>query len=163
SLSPATIETLHDLGDTVEIWVLVGGGDPLEQSIKQLMESYRAETARLDVHYIDPDRDALALVELSRRFHVEAGRSEDGRVVTDPVVIVARGDKRSFLTTQDMFEVASGDDPRAKPREEQAITRAIRAVTRSGDKVKVCFTTGHGEIAIDPAPEWIGDLKTVLE
>src|SRR5215471_12697340 len=41
SLTPATLETLHDLSDTVEIWVLAGSADPLEQSIKQTLVEYQ--------------------------------------------------------------------------------------------------------------------------
>jgi hypothetical protein len=165
TLSQATTDTLRGLSDTVEVWVLLGGGDPLEQSVKQLLVSYQAETSRLDVHAIDPDRDTLALVDLQRRFHIEAGRTEEGRVTTDAVVIVARGEKRSFLTHEDMYEVASGDDPRAKPREEQAITGALRKVTRDEAPVKVCFTSGHGELSVEPTGdgENIGNLKFLLE
>jgi hypothetical protein len=163
TLTPATLQTLHELDDKIEIWVLLGGADPLEQSVKQLLVSYANETSKLDVHYVDPDRDAVALVDVQQRFRIEAGRSADGRVVTDAVMVVARGDKHWFLTPSDMFEVGGGDDVKAKPREEQAITGAIRSVL-GGEKVKLCFTAGHGELAIDPAREgWIGDLRGILE
>jgi len=163
TLTPATLQTLHELEDKVEIWVLLGGADPLEQSVKQLLVSYAAETSKLDVHYIDPDRDAVALVDVQQRFKIEAGRSADGRVVTDAVMVVARGDKHWFLTASDMFEVGAGDDVKAKPREEQAITGAIRSVL-GGEKVRLCFTVGHGELSVEPAREgWIGELKGILE
>ncbi len=163
TLTPATLQTLHELGETIEVWVLLGGADPLEQSVKQLLVSYQAETSRLSVHYIDPDRDAVALVDVQQRFKIEAGRSADGRVVTDAVMVVARGDKHWFLTASDMFEVGAGDDIKAKPREEQAITGAIRSVL-GGEKVRLCFTVGHGELSVEPAREgWIGELKGILE
>ncbi|MEO6419706.1 MAG: hypothetical protein ABIP39_09885, partial [Polyangiaceae bacterium] len=44
TLTPATLTTLHDLSEPVELWVMLGGGDPLEQSIKQLLVSYQGET-----------------------------------------------------------------------------------------------------------------------
>ena len=173
TLTSATVETLHGLTDPVQVWVILGGGDPLLMSVKQLLTSYEAETTHLDVQFIDPDRDTLALVDLQRKFHIEAGKTDDGRVTTDAILVVAHkgqdadgkeDEQRSFLTAEDMFEViASSQDPRAKPREEQAITGAIRTVTRRGSKVRVCFTTGHGEISADPSSEWIGDLRTVLE
>lgn len=163
TLAPATVQTLRELDDKIDVWVLVGGADPLAASVKQLMVSYAAETTKLDVHYIDPDRDAVALVDVQQRFKIEAGRSADGRVVTDAVMVVARGERHWFLTASDMFEVGAGDDVKAKPREEQAITGAIRAVI-GGEQVKLCFTVGHGELAVDPSREgWIGDLKGILE
>jgi gliding motility-associatede transport system auxiliary component len=163
TLSPATLDTLHELSDPVEVWVLAGSAEPLEQSIKQLLVSYEAETRKLEVHFVDPDRDSAQLFDLQQRFKIETGRTEEGRVVTDAIVIVARGDRHWFLTSGDMFEAVRGDDPRAKPKEEQAITGAIRAVLR-GDKVRLCFTAGHGELAIEPAREgWIGPFRSYLE
>ena len=78
------------------------------------------------VHWIDPDRDVAQLVDLQQRFGLEAGRTEDGRVATDAVVIVASGDKHWFLTHDDLFEPS--DDVHVKPREERALTQAIRSV-----------------------------------
>ena len=50
TLTPATQDTLHGLSDRVEIWVLLGGGDPMEQNIKHLLASYEGETSKLDIH-----------------------------------------------------------------------------------------------------------------
>ena len=162
TLSPATLDTLHGLSDTVEIWVLLGSQDPLEQSVKQLLVSYAAESSHLDIHYVDPDRDAAALLDVQKRFNVEAGLSQ-GRIVTDAVVVVAHGERHWFLGPGDMVEVQNPDDPRAKPKEEQALTGAIRNVL-AGDKVKICFTAGHGELALAEAgPAGLGFLKDLLE
>ena len=155
TLSPATLATLHDLGDTIDVWVLLGGADPLEQSVKQLLVAYQAETSKLVIHYIDPDRDAVSLVDVQQRFKIEAGRTADGRVSTDAVVVVARGDRHWFVTPSDLVDVSPDDDTRAKPHEEQALTGAIRNVL-GGEKARVCFTAGHGELAIEPSRDgWI--------
>lgn len=162
SLSPATIQTLHDLPETIQVWVMLGA-DPLEQSVKQLLVAYGAETTKLDVHYIDPDRDIAALEDLKKRFKIETGRTEQGHVVTDAIVVVARGDKHWFLTTSDMVEVQGSDDTRVKPREERALTGAIRNVLGT-EKAKICFTTGHGEMSPNDASDHgAGALKDVLE
>ncbi len=164
SLSPATLETLQSLEQRVDVWAIAGAGDPLEQSLKQLLVSYKAHSSRLDVHWIDPDRDTVQLVDLQRRFGLEAGRTEDGRVAADAIVIVASGDKHWFLTPQDMFE-ATSDDVHVKPREERALTQAIRSVL-GGVKARLCFTTGHGELSIEPGKgerEWIGGMRDLLE
>jgi hypothetical protein len=163
TLSSATVQTLHDLPDRVEIWVLLGAADPLEQSVKQLLVAYQAETTKLDVHTIDPDRDALAVEDVRKRFKVETGRTEDGHVVADAVVVVARGARHWFITAPEMVEVSSGDDTRVRPREERALTGAIRSVLR-GTKTTVCFTSGHGEASpLDPSERGAGALKEVLE
>ena len=163
SLSTATVQTLHDLPDAVQVWVLLGGGDPLEQSVKQLLVSYQAETTKLDIHYIDPDRDTVALEDVRKRFKIETGRSEDGHVVADAVVVVSHGEKRWFLTSSQLVEVAANDDTKVTPREERALTGAIRNVL-GGSKTKVCFTTGHGEMSpLDLSEHGAGVLKDVLD
>jgi hypothetical protein len=163
TLSPATRVTLHDLPDTVEIWVLLGSNDPLMLSVKQLLVSYAAETPKLEVHYIDPDKDAILLLDVRRRFKIEATRAEDGRVVTDASVVVARGDRHWFLAPADLVEVSESDDSRAKPKEEQAFTGAIRNVL-SGEKARLCFTQGNDEMSLgDPGPQGMGVLKDLLE
>jgi hypothetical protein len=163
TLSSATLATLHELPDTVEVWVLLGSQDPLLLSVKQLLVSYGAETTKLDVHYVDPDKDAIALLDLRRRFKIEAARTEDGRVVTDASLIVARGDKHWFLAPSDLVEVSQADDARAKPKEEQALTGAIRNVL-SGEKARLCFTQGNDEMALgDPGPQGVGVFKDLLE
>ena len=163
SLSPATVETLHDLDSTVEVWVLMGSGDPLLLSVKQMLVAYTSETQRLDVHYVDPDKDALQLLDVRRRFKIEAARAEDGRVVTDASIVLAHGERHWFVGPQDLVEISESDDRRAKPREEQALTYGIRNVI-SGDKARLCFTTGHDEMSIkDPGAQGVGVLKDLLE
>jgi hypothetical protein len=163
SLSPATIETLHQLPETIQIWVLLGRADPMEQSVKQLLVAYGAETTKLDVHYVDPDTDTAALEDVKKRFKIETGRTEQGHVVADAIVVVARGEKHWFLTTADMIEIAGGDDTRVKPKEERALTGAIRNVLGT-EKARLCFTTGHGEMSpTDASDRGAGYLKDVLD
>ncbi|HEY5241065.1 MAG TPA: GldG family protein, partial [Polyangiaceae bacterium] len=163
SLSPATLETLHSLEQPVEVWAITGSGDSLQQSIKELLASYQAASSRIEVHFIDPDRDVAQLVALQARFGLEAGRTDDGRVATDAVIVVATGDKHWFLTPQDLFEQA--DDVHVKPREERALTRAIRSVL-GGEKARLCFTAGHGELSLEPDHddrEGLGALRDLFE
>lgn len=163
SLTPATVQTLHELPGTIQVWVLLGAADPLEQSVKQLLVAYQAEATKLDIHYVDPDRDVVALEDVKKRFKIETGRTEEGHVVTDAIVVVANGDKHWFLSTSDMVEISTGDDTRVKPKEERALTGAIRNVLGS-EKVKLCFTTGHGEMSLDDVGrDGAGVLRDVLE
>lgn len=163
SLTPATIETLRTLPEPIQVWVLLGPADPLEQSVKQLLVSYQAETTKLDIRYVDPDRDVLALEDVKKRFKIETGRTEQGHVVADAIVVVARGDRHWFLTTSDMVEISATDETRVTPKEERALTGAIRAVLGS-ERAKLCFTTGHGEMSPDdPGREGAGILRDLLE
>lgn len=163
SLSAATVQTLRDLPDTVQIWVLLGSADPLEQSVKQLLVAYQGETTKLDVHYVDPDRDTVALEDVRKRFKIETGRTEAGHVVADAVVVVARGDKHWFVTSNELVELTDADDTKVKPREERALTGAIRNVL-AGTKTRVCFTSGHGEMSpLDAGERGAGALREVLE
>jgi hypothetical protein len=163
SLSPATLETLQSLERQVDLWAIAGPGDPLEASLRALLTSYVAASSRLRVHWIDPDRDAAQFIDLQRRFQIEAGRAEDGRVATDAIVIVTEGDRHWFLTPSDLFE--QSDDVHVKPREERALTQALRGVV-AGEKAKLCFTVGHGELALDPGTderESLGALRDLLQ
>ena len=163
SLSPATVETLRTLEQRVDVWAITASGEPLDQSMRQLLTAYQAETSRLEVHWIDPDRDAAQLVDLQRRYGIEAGRTEDGRVATDAVVVVASGDAHWFLTPHDLFE--QSDDVHVRPREEKALTQAIRSVL-GGDKARLCFTVGHGELSLEPEQderEGLGAVRDLFE
>ncbi len=163
TLTPPTVETLHSLPDNVQIWILLGGGDPMEQSIKHLITSYQAETTKLDVHYIDPDKDALAFDDVRKRFKLETGRTNEGRVVADAIAVVVHGDRHWFLTMSDMVEVSSEDDTKAKPREEQAFTGAIRNVL-AGERTRLCFVGGHNERSLeDGSDEGLGLLREILD
>ncbi len=163
SISPATRQTLRALERPVELWTIVGRGDPIETSLRQLLGAYTAASSRVEVHWIDPDGDAVQLLDLQRRFGLEAARTDEGRVATDAVVIVASGDKHWFLTHEDMFEQA--DDVHVRPREERAVTQAIRSVI-GGERATLCFTVGHGELTLesdkDPR-ESLGAVRDLLE
>jgi hypothetical protein len=163
TLTPATLATLHSLQEPVDLWILMGGADPLEQSVKQLLVSYAAETDALHVHLVDPDRDTAALEDVRKRFRIDTGRTEDGHVVTDALMVVAKGDKHWFIGATDLVAVSDADDGRAQPREEQAITGAIRNVI-GGEKAKLCFTAGHGELELtDSSEEGLGFFADILQ
>jgi hypothetical protein len=162
TLSAATLATLRGLGEPVDVWIMMGGADPLEQSVKQLLIAYRAETDKLVLHTIDPDRDTAALEDVRKRFKIDTGRTEDGHVVTDAVMVFAKGDKHWFVGASDLVLVSSPEEGRAQPREEQAITAAIRNVL-GGEKARLCFTAGHGELELaDAGEEGLGLLADIL-
>ncbi len=150
TLSDGTTQTLHGLSERVSIVVFLSSGDPLQVSVSQLLDAYGAETKQLSIEYIDPDRRPAEFIAAQQKYDLSAGRADDGRVVADAAIVVARGDKHHFITPQDLVAVDDADDMRARPRLEQAITGAIRDVLDDVHQ-KVCVTTGHGEHALDEA------------
>jgi hypothetical protein len=165
SLSPATLDTLGHLEQQprIDVWAIAGPGDPLEPDLRAVLLAYQAASSRVNVQWIDPDRDTVQLVDLQRRYGIQAGAAVDGRVATDAIVVVARGDKHWFLTPSDLFDQTG--DARARPREERALTQAIRSVV-GGERARLCFTVGHGELSIERGKDErdsLGALRDLLE
>jgi hypothetical protein len=150
TLSEATRETLHALEEPIVVHVLVPEGDPLRESLDQMLIAYRAESAKLDVRATDPDRNPAELLAVQQKYGIVAGRSDDGRVVTDAAIVVARADKPYFITPDDLVEVDMASESRVRPRLEQALTAAIRR-SLGDQRPHVCFTEGHGERSVDVA------------
>lgn len=159
TLSPATLDTLGHLEQRIDVWAIAGPGDPLEPDLRSVLLAYRAASSRVNVQWIDPDRDPVQLMDLRRRFDIQTGATVDGHVVTDAIVVVALGDKHWFLTPSDLFDQTS--DARARPREERALTQAIRTVI-GGERAKLCFTVGHGELSIEPARDGREDREGLV-
>jgi hypothetical protein len=151
TLSEATVATLQGIQEPVKVYVLLPSGDALTLSVQHLLESYRAETARMDVELIDPDRRPADFLALVQRFGIDVER-EEGRVIAGAAAIVVRGDRREIVRQHELVEVDADDDLKRRPRLEQAFTGALRAVL-SADHPKACFSTGHGENASLPLRE----------
>jgi hypothetical protein len=152
TLSEPTLQTLHSLEEPVQIYVMLPSGDPLTTSVMHLLEAYKAESSRLEVRKTDPDRYPAEFLAIQQKYGINVGQTEDGRVLTDAAIIVARRDKPYFLTANDLVAVEDSEDARVRPRLEEALTTAIRGVT-SGKKPRVCFATGHGEKSLEAGGE----------
>ena len=159
TLSPATVQTLQALGEPIRVDVLLPSRDPLAVSLDHLLQAYGSETTRLEVHFTDPFRHAAEFLAVQRKYEE---RVVDGRVVSDAAIVVARGDRVQFITPRDLVEVEDESDVRARPRLEQALTAAIRAVV-STDRPKICFTTGHDEKSIETGGSGLAPLRERLE
>jgi hypothetical protein len=162
SLSDATQETLRTLDDRIEVIVFLSSSDPMAVSVRHMLEAYGAETNKLAPRYVDPDRSPAEFLALQQKYGILAGKTEDGRVVTDASVVIARGDRHWFITNDDMVAY-DPEDGRARPKLEQALTEGIRNVL-SREKAKLCFSAGHQEISIeDGGPNGVGELRYRLE
>lgn len=158
TLSSATVETLHSLQDPVDIIVFLSASDPLTLSVQHMLAAYGAETRLLKPRFVDPDSDPAEFLALQKEYGIVAGKTEDGRIVTDASIVIARADKHWFVTTEDMV-VYNEEDNSARPALEQALTEGIRNVLGT-EKTEVCFTTGHQEVSADDGgPQGLAELK----
>lgn len=162
TLSPATLKILHTLDRPISITVLLSRADPLTVSVRQMLVQYRAETNELAVKYVDPDQNPAQFQVLQKELGLLTGRSEDGRVVSDASLVMTRGERHWFVTSEELvrYDDQSG---KAQPRLEQALTEGIANVL--GDsRAKACFATGHRELSIDDVgPEGLAEIRHRLE
>jgi hypothetical protein len=75
-----------------------------------------------------------------------AGKADDGRIITDAVLVLAQGDKHWFVTP--MSWCTSTKNRAFAPALEQALSSALDNVRRT-EKAKLCFTTGHREPTLE--------------
>lgn len=162
SLSQATTETLRSLDQPVEVVVFLSASDPLTVSVRHMLSAYGAETTKLTARWVDPDRSPAEFLALQQKYGIVAGKTEDGRVVTDASIVIVRGDRHWFVTTDDIVAYDE-EDGRARPKLEQALTEGIRNVL-GRESTKICFTAGHQEISTeDGGPNGLAELRFRLE
>jgi hypothetical protein len=162
TLSPATVETLKELSEPIDVAVFLSSSDPLSISVRHMLTAYGAETTLLRPRYVDPDRAPAEFLALQQKYGILAGKSEDGRIVTDASIVIARGERYWFVTQDDIVSYDS-DEGRARPKLEQALTEGIRNVL-SRERATICFSTGHQEMSIeDGGPSGLGELRFRLE
>jgi hypothetical protein len=165
SLSQPTRELLQGLSGPVEVSVLLSKGDPLLVSVRHMLEAYGAVTRQLRVTYVDPDRSPAEFLALQQKYQILAGKADDGRIVTDAVIVMAQGDQaagRHWFITSDELVRFDEDSGRARPALEQALSSGLVNVLRT-EKAKLCFTTGHREPTLEDAgPEGLSELKQRL-
>ncbi len=161
SLSQATKDTLHALPEGVELFVLLSRGDPLMPRVRQMLVAYGAETDKLGIRYVDPERSPAEFVAVQQKYKILAGRADDDRVVTDAVIVIAHGEQSWFITADDLS--AFDDEGRARPELEQALTEGLFNVQKT-ERAVLCFGEGHKEASIDDAgPEGLAELRHGLE
>jgi hypothetical protein len=160
TLSTPTVQLLTTLSEPIEVVVFLTRGDRLLVDVRHMLEEYGAHTQKLKVRYVDPERDPAEFLALQQKYGIVAGKTQDGKLLTDTSVVVARATDRWFLTPEDL--VGLDAEGNVEPRLEQALTEAIAQVTQ-GESLSVCFTEGHGEASIDDVgPEGLAELRMRL-
>ncbi len=161
SLSQPTRELLTSLRQPIDVSVLLSKGDPLLVSVRHMLEAYGAVTRQLRVTYVDPDRSPAEFLALQQKYQILAGKADDGRIITDAVIVMAAQDRHWFVTSDELVHFDE-DSGRSRPALEQALSSALDNVRRT-EKAKLCVTTGHREPTLDDVgPEGLSELKQRL-
>jgi len=155
TLSPKSKTVLRELDKDVDVYVFLSRGESAFLSTDELLKRYAANSQRIHLHYVDPDREASQFKLLAQRFGVAAGVLESGEARADVAAVVAIGDKNWHIGRDDLVASDFGAEPgheEVQLKGEQAITGAIVQVT-SGRATKLCATQGHGEWSLEEGAE----------
>jgi ABC-type uncharacterized transport system len=114
----------------------------MRNDVENLMKEYLQLSKKLEFSVIDADKDLLEVEKFLKSY---------GETSANTVAVLC-GDKKKFLSINDIMEFSGGGGNPFQPepqratafKGEQAITSAILAVTEEKQR-KVCFLTGHGE------------------
>jgi ABC-type uncharacterized transport system involved in gliding motility auxiliary subunit len=159
SLSETTKKTLDALQKPVQVTVFMTQRSRLAPEVKELLTRYRARSPKIEVEYLDPERNP-ARAEV---FFKESGAKAS-------TVAFRSGDRRKYVEEDKLadFDYAGagmGGVPSVKAfKGEEAFTSAILLVTESRQP-KVVFSKGHDEQALDSAERGRGyaEVKQLLE
>jgi ABC-type uncharacterized transport system involved in gliding motility auxiliary subunit len=135
-LSAKTISLLESLDTPVEITVFFQPGNVLYEDIHNLLREYQFHCKRLNIQWVDPDRDISQTEVLATKYQV-----------TEPNVVVFDCEGRSkYVRTDEIANIdkSSGIDRIISFKGELAFSSAIQGVVQKTVPV-VYFLTGHGE------------------
>jgi len=149
TLSERSVAVVQALDAPLDVYLFLGASEPQHDEVRELLDRYRAESAQIQLHEVDPDRQQAEYRVLADRFHLAQGEA------SDVAVLVKRGESiwkvtRDDLRDVDMSSMGDASGPTIDVKFEQAITGAILQVTE-GRSTKLCLTAGHGEWAIGGA------------
>jgi len=157
TLSPRSREIARSLREPTELFVLLGREEPLYPEVAELAERYAADSGRLTVRYIDPDRQRERLIALAQRLDLQILESQgSGRTVSSAGLVVVRGSRHWEVNREQLQELGQTDDGdeasaarilNARVTVERAVSEALLQVDRARP-TRVCFSTGHGELAV---------------
>ena len=149
TLSERTEEVLRGLEADVRIVLLLSDAEPNFEDVRELIERYRAESTRVQVEFVDPDKDPGAARRAAELYDIELGVASTGESFADVAAVVVSGSQRWKITRDDLFEIDfdamdESDGPKVDVKAERALTGAIVQVTE-GEATRICLTSGRGE------------------
>ena len=145
-LTAVTVQLLQSLTNQVKIVVLYDPDpvDTLYGSVKGLLTEYQAVCPRLDVRYVDYNRNHGSALQAKTQYNLSATGEDANLVIFD-----CNGRYR-VITEREMSEYDLSGVLRGEPLKRAAFkgelrfTDALVAVTE-GKTPKACYLTGHGE------------------
>jgi len=148
TLSDRSQQVLEELDQNVQIYVFLARGEEDFADIETLLEEYKAVTPRLEIEWIDPDRDRARYQVLADKFGIDSWLTGEATLSQVPVV-VTNGDRkwkieRHELIVEDFDSFEDADGHKLDLQSERALTGAILEVT-TGKPTKICLSQGHGE------------------
>ena len=159
SLSETTKKTLDALKTPVQVTVFMTPHSRLSTEVKELLSRYQARSPRIEVEYLDPERNPARGEVFARESGAKVG-----------TVAFRSGDRRKYveedkLADFDYTGAGMGGAPSVKAfKGEEAFTSAILSVTESRQP-KIVFSKGHDEQSLDSAERGRGysEVKQLLE
>ncbi|HYK42268.1 MAG TPA: GldG family protein [Thermoanaerobaculia bacterium] len=159
SISETTRKTVSALKEPVRVTVFMRKGAPLYQPISEILNRYRALSPKIEVEYLDPERNPARAQSLVQEFGIKQN-----------TVVFQSGNRKKYveedkLADFDFAGAGMGGAPEIKAfRGEEAFTSAILDVT-DARVPKIYFTTGHGEPTIESTERLRGfaEAKQALE
>jgi hypothetical protein len=155
TLSSRSREIVRGLRAPTELYVLLTRDEEHYAEVSALAERYAAESRRLEVHYIDPDRQRDRLIGLAQQFHLQLLQNREGdRTVASAGILAAQGSRHWEVARETLRELGRQD-----PGDEQGISRVLnaqitveRAVSEAllhvdrAEATHMCFSSGHAEM-----------------
>jgi hypothetical protein len=161
ALSDKTKRFLDSFKGKVRITVFFSPNSPISPDVQNLLTEYQyAGKGKIDVEYIDPERNLSRAKEVLDKYKVVSGES---------LLIIDYDNRNKTVKESEMAEIdqsamAFGEPPRITAfKGEQAITSALIDLVE-GKKNSIGYITGHKEPAITgTGPSPISVLKTFIE
>jgi ABC-type uncharacterized transport system involved in gliding motility auxiliary subunit len=143
SISDKTRGVLASLDEEIRVIVFMTPASSLYDQVYELLSRYAAESPKVQVEYIDPDKEPLKTTQLAEQF---------GITIADTVVF-SYGDRTKYVTSEQMADydyagMQYGQAPTMQAfKGEEQITSAILSLV-APEVPKVYFVTGHGEASV---------------
>jgi hypothetical protein len=159
ALADKTKRFLDSFKGKVRITVFFSPNSPIAPDVQNLLTEYQyAAKGKIDVEYIDPERNLSRAKEVLDKYKVVSGES---------LLIIDYDNRNKTVKESEMAEIdqsamAFGEPPRVTAfKGEQAITSALIDLVE-GKKNTIGYITGHKEPAITGTSP-ISVLKTFIE
>lgn len=143
TLSDKTVKVLKDLTVPVKAYVFYSPFNRTFSDIRELLNRYAEVNKKLEVEYVDPEKDPARVRFLMNKFKIPDPTQAS-------LVVFEQGDRNKYVYDKDVVEMDySGMRFRQAPRikaftGEQAFTSAILTLTQ-GKQPVAYLVTGHGE------------------